>query len=338
MTKRPTKRTGAEPSKSDGFLDALKFLSLVTADKGTVNETHIILGNNTATANNGIISAGVLITEDIYAGPNNSILIEALSKCGEHLSITQLDTNRLSIKSNKFKAVVPCIDQIILTPAIPDPNIAVVDDRFKIAMDAIDIVPEHDDRITSISILMNGPSLVVTNGYVMFEYWHGIDLPYGLAIPKAFATPLIKAGKAIKGFGCSRSSVTFYFEDDSWFKTQLCAGEWPNVGHILNQKCNAFAVPTDFFKALEAVAPFSADGQVYFDKDILRSHATDATGASYEIPGLPKGPVYPSKQLALLKPWAETIDFVAPGPHNGTYMLMAYGSNMRGGIMGRANA
>lgn len=333
--KRTTETTANEPMKSNGFIDALKFVGAVTKDIGPPNETHVFLNNHWVSAFNGILAAGHKVAEDIYVCPNNKLIIEALSKCGEHLSITQLDNNRLSIKSDKFKAIVPCVDPTIMPLAIPDAPCAVIDDRLKAAIEAVGVLANEDAQtVVAASILLNNGSAIATNRSVIFEYWHGIDLPPGLALPKAVVQPLVKSSKKLARFGFSQSSATFYFEDESWLRTQFYAEPWPDIDAILGQKSNPFPVPADFFKALAAVAPFSGDGHVYFGNGVLYSSPSPDTGASYEVPGLPPGPVYNAKYLALIKPHAEQIDFVARGP-GGSHMLMFFGPNIRGAIAGR---
>src|SRR4051812_42053534 len=108
MARQP--RAKAEPKKSSQLLAALQFCSCVSEKLGAPYETHIALRNNWAIAFNGIVAAGCPIIEDVHTNPHNLLLIEALSKCDDNYSLTQLDSNRLAVKSGKFKAVIPCLD------------------------------------------------------------------------------------------------------------------------------------------------------------------------------------------------------------------------------------
>lgn len=333
MAARPKKRTTEVlPSSTNPFVDALKFLSIVTKEVGPPNETHVYLRNGFATASNGTLAAGIKITDDLFAAPNNKLMIEALSKCGQNLSITQLDNNRLSIKSDKFKAIVPCIDPNTLQFSIPDGPVGNIDNSFKAAIEAISSVPfGATERVVDHSILMNGQSVIATNGYILIEAWHGIDLPSGIALPKDIIKSL--SSKNLKQFGFSSNSFTFWFDDESWIKTQIMAKEWPNVTAIIEGPSNPFPLPVEFWQAVSAVAPFSESGSLYFNKERLCSHNTEGVGASFEVAGLPAGPVYSAKQLQLIKPLAETIDFIAPLESG--YCLRFFGSKVRGIITGR---
>lgn len=331
MANRPKKRTATAETKSNTFLDALKFCSLVVKDTGPPNETHVILNNNWVTAFNGILAVGCPIIEDIYACPHNQTLINALSKCGENLSITQLDNNRLSIKSNKFKAVVPCLEQSLLSISIPDQPIAVIDDRFKEALESVSgLITDDIYRVVTASILMNGSSIVSTTGTVIFEYWHGIDLPSRLAIPKAVIKPLVQCSKKLARFGFSQSSVTFYYEDGSWLRSQLYADQWPDLRGILDGPVNLYPFPPDFFKAVEAVGDFSSDGLLYSREGTLCSHPQEGAGAVYECSGLPGALTFSKRQMALIKPWAETVDFFAMSDN--IMCIKVFGKNIRGAI------
>lgn len=333
---RPKKRdTPAETIKSNSFIDALRFVGSILKEQGAPFETHVFLNQGTATAFNGVLASGIKITEDIYALPHNKLLIEALSKCGENLSITQLDNNRLSIKSDKFKAVVPCLDPATFGQATPDTPCNALDDRFKTGLEAVGVLAsETAQSVVAASILMQGNSLIATNRIMIFEYWHGLTVPSGLALPKAVVQPLLKNQKKLISFGNSNASATFYYEDESWIRTQFYAEPWPNIDAILEGACNPFPLPSDFWKAVEAVTPFSENGLIYFDNNMVRSHSTEGFGASHEVSGLPKGPIFNAKQLQLIKPHAQTVDFFASGPHN-TTMLKFFGQNIRGAIAGR---
>lgn len=331
MPPRPKKPNSPKPTSQ--LLESLSFLSTITKDEDGVLESHVLLKNRIAIASNGKLSAGCPIEEDLFAAPNNKLMVEALKKCGHEFAITQLD-EKLSIKSGKFKATIPCLDPTLIFSPTPDAPQAVIDDRFKAALLSIESVKVDEfERLVTYAFLMNGRSVIATDGKIIIEHWHGIELPVGPPIPKTLIPTITKNTKKLAQFGCSNSSVTFYFEDGSWVKSQLYAGEFPAMDHIINREANPFPVPADFFKGLEAVAPFSPNGNIYFDNGIMRSHNVDGVGANYEVEGLPKGPIYNAKYLSMIKDIAKQIDFVVPGPQNSN-MLFFFGDSVRGVISG----
>lgn len=325
-----------KPETKSSLLQALEFCSCVSEKLGASYETHIGLKDNWAIAFNGIVAAGSPITEDITCHPHNLLLIEALSKCNENFSLTQLDNSRLSIKSGKFKAVVPCLDPALMQSAQPDPFIVAIDNKFKDAVEAVGVLAsENAQHVLTASVLMNGASVISTNRVMLLEYWHGLDMPPNIPLPKQFVSALIKQKKNLTGFGFSNNSATFYFEDNCWLKTQLYSDEWPDVSKILNREANLWTINNGFFKALGAIEPFSIDGNVYSDTNLLMSHADHGVGAEHECNGIPKGFVYPIKQLKIIKPWASKVDWMASGVHDSTYCLVFQGDNCRGVISGR---
>lgn len=326
---RPKKPSSKIAPEQSNLLAALRFLSVVTKDVGAVNETHVILANNRAVASNGILSAGCLIDSDITAAPNNQLFIEALSKCG-HNYATTIANQRISIRSDKFKASIPCIDPSILYSPIPDNPFLGIDDKFKIALETISIlVNDNAQAVYLASILVKGQSAYSSNGVILFEYWHGLDLPT-FSIPKQFVQALSKIAKPIKSIGGSEASITVFFEDDSWLKTQTFKEAWPidTLLGILNRETNAFDIPKDFYTGLEAVLPFSDDGVIWCDKDLIKSGDAE-NAATYEVSGLTKGVKFLGKQMLLLKPLANKIDFFA-GEH-----IAFFGPSIRGIVAGR---
>jgi hypothetical protein len=219
----------------------------------------------------------------------------------------------------------------VLSATIPDPPIAIIDNRIAKSVEIVGILTnENAQTIHGASILLNGPSVISSlAGHVIFEYWHGIDLPRNVALPKASAQILSKINKNLVRFGISNSSVTFWYDDESWIRSQIFAEQWPDVNRILDRHCNPVCCPGDFYTGINAITPFS-EGHAYFDQNCLRSHADAETGASYEVAGLPRGPIFNIKQLNLIKPYVKTIDFLADNNSS----AMFFGENCRGIIAG----
>lgn len=330
MSKKPKKPSEKTSSQ---LLEVVRFLSLITKEEGTPNETHILLSNKTATAFNGTIGAGCIIEEELFAAPHAKTFLNALQQCGEKYSVTQLDQSKLSIKSGPFKAIVPCIDPTLLYFPTPDTNVAPIDDSFKTSLQLIEkIKPENGQRVITLSFLLNGQSIIATDGKILVEAWHGLNLPTNVPIPKAII-PVLLSSKNLTGFGLSQSTVTFYLEDNSFIRSQLYADAWPDISHVIDKPSSPIPLPKDFFKALEAVGSFSTNGMVYFKDGKLTSHPDNEVGAEFEVEELRKGPVYSVKYLSLIKGMAEKIDFYVPAERK-SLLLHFTGVKCRGILMG----
>lgn len=329
MAKKPTRKKNEQVANSTASLvNALKFVGLAQRDIGNINQTHVRLGNHWAVAYNDIIAMGHKIEEDLHACPHTIKLIAALSKCGDSLAITQLDSGRLSVKSGAFKALVPCADGASMAAAYPDPPCAVIDDRLKEGFAAIaDLAAEGSQHVVTASVLLGPGTMTTTNRLLLLQYWHGIDLPPNIVLPKASVAALLKVNKPLVKFGFSNNSATFYFEDESWLRTQLYNEQWPDIAAILDVPSNPWPVPGELFKGLDAVAPFSDNGHVFLLEGAIRSHVANGVGASYEIAGVPSNVGYSARLLKMLEPFTTTIDIV--GSNGVTYF---FGDKIRGAL------
>ncbi len=333
MPRAKRSTTATAPATGNAFADALRFCALICKDHGAINETHVHITNNWATASNGTLSVGHKCDSNISACPQIKLATEALSKCGQSFALVASSNNQLTIKSERFKAIIPCISPELLPPAMPDPPIAEIDNRLREAFEVCGLLQtDNAQTIYGLSILLNGQSMISSlSGQMIVEYWHGINLPQGMAIPKALIAPLSKINKKLTKLGCSPFSITLYFEDESWIKSQLYAEAWPNVSRVFDCKANLEQFPADFWTALAAVSPFT-EGLVYLRDGKLHSHAQESTGASYDLSGMVGSWCYPARQLALLRSFATHVDFQAQTANG--HCLYAIGKNARAVIAG----
>lgn len=329
MAKPRQTKSKPAPKATDKLVAALQFLKLGQKDTGIADyQTHVNMFNGYAVTFDGIIAAGIKLDEEINAVCETNRLIAALKQCGEAYSITHTEGGKLSIKSGKFRALVPTLDPAAMPTIEPDAPVAVIDDRLKTALEALNwIVEEQGDRVHLASFLLQSGSLLATNGRVAAEYWHGIDLPPGLVIPKPFAAAIIRAGKTLAKFGFSPRTITVWFEDESFIRTQLFEDQWPDIYRILNVPSQPVEVPKGFFDAIRVVKPFSVDGLVYCNKGEIASHPFEGEGATFELAGVPEGPAYIIDNVLGIEPLCETIDF-----SGATHMF--FGNNVRGAIVG----
>lgn len=326
---RKKKEETFNPAKS--LLQALKFLKYCQKKNGTVQQQYCKISGNWAAASNEVLTIGVKIEEDLSACPQTTQLENALKKVSEDLSITQLSEFSLSITSGLFKAVIPCVsfDQLEITP--PDERIADIDDRIKEAFKVLaPIATEGAPNAAYASVLLQSGSAVATNGHMLAEYWHGIDLPPNMLVPKAAVVAIMKCGKKLEGFGYSGPSATFWFEDGSFIKTQLFGEQYPNYQlHLEAENINSWPMPVEFFKAVRAIEAFTRNGIVYFEQGKLASNEIDDEASTYIIEGLPEGMGFNCKYLLMVEGVFEKAHFIREDNK-----VLFFGDNTRGVIMG----
>lgn len=325
---RRAKTTAVNPAAS--LLAALKFVAVAQKKAGTVQQQFGVISGNWAAASNGVLTVATKVEEDLSACPHTYQLIDALSKVGEDLSITQLSPTSLAVVSGAFRALIPCVGFGDVGITGPDERCAVIDDRIKAAFEAVlPLATDGAQHAHLAAVLLQSGSAVATNGYVLAEYWHGIDLP-PMLIPKASAVAILKAGKALTGFGYSGPSATFWFEDDSFIKTQLFAEQFPNYQPLFNCKdLNPWPVPEEFFKAVRSIESFSRSGVVYFENGMLASNEQETEASTYKIEGLPEGMGFNAKYLLMVKSSFKNVHF-----DESSNKAFFFGENVRGVLTG----
>lgn len=341
MARRPSKKAKSEAAAK--LAEALNFVAYATKDKGEVPYmAHARVAGKTITATDGTFSAGHAIEEEFALCPHIGRLIDALNRAGTSLALTENENGTLLVKGDKIRATVPCIAGDQMPQIMPDPCIATIDDRIKEGFaKLLPLIREDAERVVEVSILLRANTMLSCNGTVIFEYWHGIDLPPGLAIPKTFAAAVAASTKPLAGFGFTPKSVTFYFEDGSWYKTQLFGEEWPNVDQLFDYPSYPAPVPVGLFEAVRAIESFSKDGAVHFHDEKLkttydnyRERSGALYGATYDVPGLQAGHTFTAKLLRLIEPVCISVDYTS----NDDRAFFFDGGNLRGSIMKRQAA
>lgn len=250
---------------------ALDFLSIT--HKIGEQGIYCMLHQGKATSFNMVVAAGTTIEEDLTACPQMQLMFEAVARCQDEYTITQLSATKLQVRSGAFQAYIPCAKPDTLIWPVPDAPATPIDDRLLEAL--IKVAPLLNVKAESVleqSIQLNAGSCLSTNRVVILEAWHGFDLPSGLLLPKAIVSALKKAKKHLKQFGFSATTATFYFDDNTWMRTQLFQEKWPRevAGHLNRAYCLR-PVPPLLFESYRQIAPFSL-GEVYIKDDLISSH------------------------------------------------------------------
>lgn len=319
------------PNPAASLLEALKFVAVAQKKANSPDQQFCVISGNWVAASNGILTIATKIEEDLNVCPHAFQFIEALSKVENELSITQLSSNSLVVASGAFKAVVDCAEFDEISISGPDEKIAAIDDRIKHAFAAVmGLAIDGSEHAYNAGVLLQGGSAVATKGAALLEYWHGIDLPQAMLIPKASAVAVVKSGKSLCGFGHSPSSATFWFEDDSFIKTQLFAECFPDYQKVFDcENVNPWPLPDEFFKAVRAIESFSPKGIIFFKNGVLSSKELEAESATYKIEGLPEGMGFEIKPLIAVEHGFKNVYFDAE-----TNKAYFFGENLRGVLMG----
>lgn len=309
-------RKKAVSKTAEKLAKALTFVGHGVEEGGDFYKAHGRIVNGYLITFNGSLAVGHPIEEELTTCPHIPNWIAAINKAGKTLAMTQNDKGNLSVKGDNIRAIVPCLNPADMPPVMPDVNIAVVNDALKEGFKMLlPLCSDDGDRVHEISIMVRANTMVATNGTVIFEYWHGIDLPQ-IAIMKASAKAIASVAEKLEGFGWTPNrTATFWFEGGAFMQCALAAGEWPAVDKVLDTPGEPADLHAGFFDGIEAVASFSKDGALHFDTDKIRSgfanYGDDGPvyGATYDVPGMLKGHTFSARLLKLIKPVCAKIDY-----------------------------
>lgn len=300
------------------ILAALKFLEPAAKFEGPANQTHCMLRNKTATIFNGLIAMGVLVDIEANCNPHLLMLTGALAKCKTETKIElNSETHSLVITSGRFRANVPCLPDDQFGNVFPSPAIAPLNDSFKTSLEIVGrIAVENSPRLMCATVYARTGSAVATDGVIMFEHWHGHSMP-DMSLPKTSVASILKIDKKLTSFGAEfdpsnvPTSVTFWYEDSSWLRTQLYVEPWPSIDKILETPANLWPIPVGLWDGLNDIADFIGDdSRVYLRAKTVSTHEEITIGASCEIEGaLPERLVLNHEYLSMFQSVATKVDW-----------------------------
>ncbi|MFZ1074795.1 MAG: hypothetical protein WAN50_00245 [Minisyncoccia bacterium] len=328
---RPKGATNKKKAFVNTLGDAVRFISCAQRPLGNDVDTHCMMFNKWIVATNGVLTAAHAIQDDMRICPHTMMLLAAMDSCTGPYSMTQESDAGLWVVSGDFRAFIPCVTPTALPMMAPDAPVALVDVRFLDSLAHVaSLVADNATTVLQASIQLCGRSVRATDTEVIVESWHGIDMPPGLLIPKSAANALLKCGKKPVRFGVSQLSLTFWYEDNSWIKTQLFTNtELPDMDRILNVASNPWPTPKGLFEAAASIAPFSTNGLAKFaDNGVMKTDNADTDLlANMTVAGLPAGLSFKFKNLKSIAAFAKQIDFTASPK-----FALFFGDNVRGAI------
>ena len=313
----PKPRTG-KPKEESELLTALRFIKIAQyasddAKAQAAYQSHCWFADGQVVGFNGVLAAGYPCTEEMPACPNTMLFIKALEKVRGAYSLTLLNNAQLSVASSVFKAFVPCIPLGALERVQADPGLWDMGDEWKrAAVEAGTFCADGAQTVLGASVVSLSHSLVGTNGSALIEAWHGFGMPEGLLIPMAFVDAIAKIPLKLAKFGFTENqSLTFYFENGAWLRTQLYQEGIPNVGRVLNELSMSACtqIPADFYAAIDAVSPFCETSAIHIRTNSIRSHDSADKGASYVVDGLPFARTFNHQWLSKIRAFAQKVDF-----------------------------
>lgn len=315
------------------MLSALKFVKGAVAKKDFVPElTHFHIADGRITGYNGTMALSSPIDTDIRANPKALLFFRAIEACTKEPTLKLTDNGRLIVQSGRMRAQVPCIDNesYFIPPA--GNRIKAPKGLPALLKTVAPFIGEDASRPWCLGALFDGPFLYATNNVTMVQMWTALDMPT-INVPKFAIDQIIRIGEDPIELQSDGVSLTVYYEDGRWIRTQLFAEPWPLelVNKIIESPSEQKQVPEGFVDTVEKLTPFTEgkSSAIYFLGNAMGTGETkDAVDSVvFDLDGIPEGVIYNIHQLRIIGPVATTIDFKSTP-------CMFYGENIRGAMAG----
>lgn len=295
------------------MLTELKFVQGSVSSKDILPAlTHFAIEGNTVRGYNGVIALCSPIPFDICCKPKAVPLIRAIANCEDSIQLSLTPSNRLSIKSGKFKAFIDCVDGE--TPhVLAEGQPFAIDGKMLLQAFKVlyPLVSTDASRPWSQGILLDGSSAFATNNIILAEYWLGSSVPFPVNIPRAAIKEIVRIGEAPEGALVTNSSITFMYSGQRWLRSQLLATDWPDVRGLLNSAVgDPKPIDRELFDGLEILKPFTDKmGKIFFECNLMSTHIDCMEGATYDLHSDLGQSVYNIDMLQLLNPVVTSIDW-----------------------------
>jgi DNA polymerase III sliding clamp (beta) subunit (PCNA family) len=316
------------------MLDSLKFVMGAVSTKDFHPElTHFRIQGGHVRGYNGTIALSSPLPLDITCNPKAEPLVKAIQSCysDEAVTVSLLNSGRLSIKSGKFKALIPCLESSSFD-TFPEGEYYTIDgERFLKALKMIyPFIGSDASRPWAMGTLLLNESIFATNNILLIEYWLGYQFPVCCCIPRLAVSELLRIKENPVAIQVGATSITFHYENDRWLRTQLFdAKTWPDLTKVLKAESAPQPIDKEVFEAIRTVKPFiDKVGLVYLTDGLMHTHMDMEQGAQYQIPTVVDS-AYNAEMLLTIEGVAQEIDWSTyPKP------CLFFGDRLRGAIIG----
>lgn len=227
----------------------------------------------------------------------------AIAKCKLASALTQESMSILRIKSDKYRANVPCIDPSCFPDIWPDNPCITIDDNFVEALKiAGKLVSTTGSRIIECAIMLSDGIIAATDGKIAVQIFHPYHIGKTLSIPKLFIQLLEKTKKTPLYAGWSDTTLTIFYNDFSWYRTNLYDVQWPPIDSVFlrTNRITLHELPLEYSTAIDAVKPFVENDIMYIIDNMIASHCEATIGAFHTVSGSMGHFKTSSKHLSLL--------------------------------------
>lgn len=278
----------AQP-ENKSILEVLKFV------KGGVSRReqlpvlqHFCIQNGEIQSGNGIISLSSPIQLALDCNPLAAPFISAIGACESLSSVpafSMQNNGRLRMVAGKFRVNIDCTPEAF--PHInPEGSYIELQPGLLKAFQVLEpMVGEDASRPWARGVLIRDGSAYATNNVVIGQYWLGWKFSFDINVPDECIREIIRVKTEPCGISASDRSITFFYKDGRWIRSQLLTTVWPSIEPVLDRPSSACALPADFYDALTYLEPYCDQHRsIYFPNNhTLSTHLQEDQGATFEL-------------------------------------------------------
>jgi hypothetical protein len=283
--RRASKR--AANAEVEQLISAVKFVGASSRLSDHEFQNYFNWHNGQLTATDGVHSAGALTREQLDCCPNIEQLTHAITQCQDSSALTQVTDVLLRVTSPKFRGNIECVRRSAVHEAAPDNPTVAIDQSIIDALVTLSCIASNTaTSVIQCVVQLDNYTCSATDGGIAAQIYHGqVLVQTPLAVPKAFIDLLSRTKKtpAWLGVGADALTLTIFYTDDSWYKTQLYETKWPNIDNVFTHSGElSFApIPSDFTVGIDTIKPVTDDNVVYINDNIIASHVAPEKGAFF---------------------------------------------------------
>lgn len=155
-----------------------------------------------------------------------SRLLTALKACKADPKL-ELDGPNLVVKSGRMKVKLPLLESSTYPVTVPDPGTTALQVPVGALLKRIvDYVATDASRPWATSVCLRNGFAYATNNVILCRMPFPFPFPHAINLPRAAVEAVIENPEPT-ALGFTENSITFYYADGLWLKTQLVAGDWP---------------------------------------------------------------------------------------------------------------
>lgn len=237
--------------------------------------------------------------------------LKAIDACGDSAKFKVTDTNRLSITSGKFRALIPLGDPTIYP--MPQMTGTPVDspDLLTQLKKVSKYIGEDISRPWACGCLFKEDHIYATNNVTLVRLpspWKGASLN----LPSYTIDELLRINKEPEQILLNPSTITFKLKDDIWIQSNMLDLGWPDLDRFFDSYNFSQLDPVlpGLKQDIEKIIPFCGNPKfpkIYLSEEGIHTEA-DSTEAAIEGYSFPHAS-FRAEPLILALSDAQRIDF-----------------------------